>query len=367
MKKISAKTIQQHIKNGFAFTSQSQEKQIDQIWEQPVQKASGEEWFLDGIPQEAPKKNRKITGWISLAAACFAICLLCILPANLQTSAMIYLDVNPSLSISVNKNEKVLDVVANNADGEKILDGMDLSHTDLNTTVNALIGSMVKHGYLSEAQNTVLVSVDGKDADLTNTLRTAVSDDIYSSMQSLLGAGSVLDQSIETTDSLTNLAETYRISPGKAWLIYRLSEVSPDLTFEDLAPLPISELILRLKEAGVDLRQYVNYHGTFDDDWFDDLFDAFDDLDDVYDDLDDIDDTIDDVDDTIDDVDDPDFDYDDRDDDDAYDNDDRYASGAQSKTYQDDDDWDDDDRYDYDDDDHYDDVDDDDYDDADDD
>ena len=99
-------------------------------------------------------------------------------------------------------------------------------------------------------------------------------------MQALLGTGTVLDQSVKTNDSLSGLAETYQISPGKAWLIYRLTEAQPDLSYDDLASLSVSELILRLKDAGVDLHQYVNYHGILDDDWLENLFDAFDDRDD---------------------------------------------------------------------------------------
>ena len=188
---------------------------------------------------------------------------------------MIYLDVNPSITIEINKNEKVLNVVANNADGEKILDDMDLKHTDLDTAVNALIGSMVKYGYLSDAQNMILVSVDGKDAQYTETLRTELSDDIYESVQALIGSGAVLDQRVTANDTLKELAKTYGISPGKAWLISLLTDANPDLKAADLAALPISELAVRLKEAGIDLREYVNYHGL-DDDWFD-----FDDIDDT--------------------------------------------------------------------------------------
>ena len=41
---------------------------------------------------------------------------------------------------------------------------MDLKHTDLDVAMNALIGSMVKHGYLSEARHVVLVSVESSDS-----------------------------------------------------------------------------------------------------------------------------------------------------------------------------------------------------------
>ena len=53
----------------------------------------------------------------------------------------------------------MLSVTAVNRDAEGILDGMDLAGTDLKVAVNALIGSMYTNGYISENQNSVLVSV----------------------------------------------------------------------------------------------------------------------------------------------------------------------------------------------------------------
>ena len=58
------------------------------------------------------------------------------------------IDVNPSITVTVNKKEKVLDVTANNDDARIILEGMDLAGSDINVAINALIGSMDKNGYI---------------------------------------------------------------------------------------------------------------------------------------------------------------------------------------------------------------------------
>ena len=197
---------------------------------------------------------------------------------------------------------------------------MDLEHTDLDVALNAIIGSMVKHGYLNEAQKMILLSVDSKNDKRAEELRQQISDELNAELTSLLGAGAVLDQSVAATDDLKKLAEQYQITPGKALLLQRLIEENPNLDYAKLAKLPMNELISYLKQTGVDVRNYV--HCTGDDlDDEDDLYDEFqdlfddddrddDDMDDLKDDDDD-DDDIDDTDDDDDDVDDPDDDRDD--------------------------------------------------------
>ena len=41
---------------------------------------------------------------------------------------------------------------------------MDLKGVDLDVAVNAIIGSMLKNGYIDELRNSVLVSVENDDA-----------------------------------------------------------------------------------------------------------------------------------------------------------------------------------------------------------
>ena len=53
----------------------------------------------------------------------------------------------------MNRNDKVLKAEPLNSDAEEILDNMDLEHVDVDIAVNALIGSMVRHGYLSDLDN----------------------------------------------------------------------------------------------------------------------------------------------------------------------------------------------------------------------
>lgn len=69
----------------------------------------------------------------------------------------------------------MLDVIANNDDAKVILEGMDLKGSGINVAVNALIGSMVKNGYIDELANSILISVDNPDSQESEKLRKKLS------------------------------------------------------------------------------------------------------------------------------------------------------------------------------------------------
>ena len=107
---------------------------------------------------------RKKTGWRKYAAMAAALILLLggvgIYRQSSAVDSIIELDVNPSIELSVNKKERVVEAKALNDDAATIMEEMDLKGADLDVAVNALIGSMLKHGYLSELQNSILISVE---------------------------------------------------------------------------------------------------------------------------------------------------------------------------------------------------------------
>ena len=77
---------------------------------------------------------------------------------NYAVDATVSLDVNPSVEIQVNRKDQVLEVTPLNEDGKRVIGDMDFSGSDLDVTVNALIGSMLQNGYLSELANSLPVS-----------------------------------------------------------------------------------------------------------------------------------------------------------------------------------------------------------------
>lgn len=163
----------------------------------------------------------------------------------------IMLDVNPSLSITVNARERVIDVTALNADAQVIVGSMDLKGTQLEVAVNALVGSMLQNGYLGELQNAILVSVENNDAAKSAELQARITASINGLFPSSTLEPAVLSQTVAESDDLTALAQQYGISEGKAALIRALIAQDATLSFDTLAPLGVNEITLIADSRGL--------------------------------------------------------------------------------------------------------------------
>lgn len=163
----------------------------------------------------------------------------------------IMLDVNPSLSITVNARERVIDVTALNADAQAIVGSMDLKGTQLEVAVNALVGSMLQNGYLGELQNAILVSVENNDAAKSAELQARITASINGLFPSSTLEPAVLSQTVAESDDLTALAQQYGISEGKAALIRALIAQDATLSFDTLAPLGVNEITLIADSRGL--------------------------------------------------------------------------------------------------------------------
>lgn len=166
---------------------------------------------------------------------------------NSTVDTTVSLDVNPSVEIQINRKERVLEVLPLNEDGRTIVGDMDFSGSSLDVTVNALIGSMLRNGYLSELANSILISVDHNDPIRGAELQQRLSAEVNQLLQTDAFSGAVLSQTVVRDANLRQLAERYGITTGKAQLIQEMIEKNPLHTFEELAPLTINELNLLMK------------------------------------------------------------------------------------------------------------------------
>lgn len=179
--------------------------------------------------------------FVILAAAAFTAV---IYTNNYTVASTVSLDVNPGIEMELSRKDRVVSIDAANEDGRKILGDMELKGSDVEVTVNAIIGSMLKNGYLNTDANSVLVSVEAKDSEKGAALQQKLNELIKSAISSDEFDGAVISQTIEHNETLKAEAERFNITEGKARLIERLVESNPLYSFEKLAALSINELNL---------------------------------------------------------------------------------------------------------------------------
>ena len=153
---------------------------------------------------------------------------------NRQIDSVIGIDVNPSVELSINRRERVLKAEALNEDGNQILSDMDLKGVDLNVAVNAVVGSMVTHGYLDDLDNAILVTVSNDSMTRASALRSSVVGNIEKTLEENQVQAVVYDQQAVENDEIEDLAKQYKISYGKAYFLKELIESNPDLAMKDM-------------------------------------------------------------------------------------------------------------------------------------
>lgn len=193
------------------------------------------------------KSTSRKTGLIAAMAVCLVAVFALVLGITMfggdgKASAIVSLDVNPSVQIEVDENGKVIKALAMNDDAAEIIGTMDLSGSTLEVAVNAIVGAMVRAGKLSEIQNSILLSVNAKNAELEKQISDRLTAEVNKAMQeSGLGAA-ILSQSVADDKELAALAEKYGITEGKAQLIKKILGLAPQYTFESLVGLTVNEL-----------------------------------------------------------------------------------------------------------------------------
>ena len=202
--------------------------------------------------------NTKKTGWLK-TACCIAAALVILAVGAFAANGIISkpvtvisLDVNPSIELKLRGSGRVAQAKALNDDAQKLLEGMELEGTDKNTAVNAIIGSMVRAGYLNSLSNSVLVTVEGKNA---SGVEKEIMEIINGILAQSINGGAVVGQKLTKSGEAALLAQRHGISEGKAQLVLEVARLNPMLVPDELAKLSINELnvLLSAKEAQTDL------------------------------------------------------------------------------------------------------------------
>ena len=210
-----------------------------------------------GTERLMTEKKTAMRRWTTLVAACLALMLLgggglFYQQAN-AVASVVSLDVNPSIELRVNRDEKVLSCTPLNEDAKEILEdmggGADLKGAKLDVAVNAIVGSLVRKGYLSEISSAIMISVEDKDSTRAEKLQRELTSAVDGVLRTNESKAAVLTQTVTQDAELERQARENSISTGKAALVNRILALNSSLRFDALAKLSVGEL-KDLAEAG---------------------------------------------------------------------------------------------------------------------
>ena len=182
---------------------------------------------------------------LSMASILIILVLISVFVINKSTfqkvDSTIEIDVNPSIELKIDKQNKIIETTALNDDGKVILDNMNLKNNDLKVGINAIIGSMYKNGYISEIKNSILVSVNSNDQNREKMLQEELTTEIDSVLNNYNIESAIITQEYETSKKTD-------IASGKVQFIEKI--IDSNLTnkngkayaFDELKNLSINEL-----------------------------------------------------------------------------------------------------------------------------
>ena len=144
--------------------------------------------------------------------------------ANTVTETFVFFDVNPSVELRMDADNKVTECLAGNDDAETVLSGLKLVGVDMHTALTSIVGSMYVNGYLTEDSNSILISVETSDEKKTAALLNDIAKKINSVFEKSEMNCSIIAQSVKVDENLKHRAETNGVSVGKMHLLDKMGE-----------------------------------------------------------------------------------------------------------------------------------------------
>lgn len=200
-------------------------------------------------------------------AACFVLCFGIfggVFLNNHAVASVIMIDVNPSVEISVNRNDDVLDVTPINNDGSLILYDADFSDAELSEVVDEVITSMAKNGYLENENNSVLVTVQNENKEKADELGQTVAAEIELTLEKNDKKAGVINQTVTVSEDIRTFANDNYISYGKAVFVMNIASKDSSVDPVMLTKMSISEIIEIVAEKNIDISDFCSVNADAD-------------------------------------------------------------------------------------------------------
>lgn len=160
----------------------------------------------------------------------------------------IEMDINPSVEITANRYDRILQVKALNDDGKVVIGDMDFKNKSLSEGVKNIVGISIEKGYLKlEDANSVLITVSSGDEKKTDKLEAQVEK----SASIELKQSGIQSEVVVEKAPIKNREDAMKegVTPGKLNLLRKLNEAKPEVNPDDYKGKSTNEIMKEIKEA----------------------------------------------------------------------------------------------------------------------
>lgn len=167
--------------------------------------------------------------------------------SNNKTTSVVTIDINPSIELGLNEDNKVVSSLALNEDASVLLSDLNLKGLTLEEATELIVNDAIETGYIDELsdENDVVVTSYNDDESIRNDLTNSIIDDINTLLDTKNIAATV--SYLHVTDDVKTTADEYGISNGKMLLIEKAVALDSSLNVETLAKLSIQGIQTQIK------------------------------------------------------------------------------------------------------------------------
>lgn len=165
-------------------------------------------------------------------AACLLLAVLAGRWLYFTPTVEISIDVNPSIELGVNRFDRVISTTGYNADGQELLETLDLENLDYNEAVEAIIHSDTITTLLS-GDAVLTIGVIGPDGEQTSR--------VLSDMEACTSRSEKM-HCYHAEEGMSEAAHDVGLSCGKYRAYLQLKALDPSVTPEDAAQMTMQEI-----------------------------------------------------------------------------------------------------------------------------
>lgn len=145
----------------------------------------------------------------------------------------IYIDVNPSIEITTNRLNKVIDIRADNQDGKLLTEDFNYKRMTINQVTEEVLDRIMNEKYLNRDHKFLLLSVYNKNEEKAESQKLDLDKKIHEYFQQKEFQPIVLSQKLNNTSTIENYAKEYGISVSKMTFIRNLIILNPECRFSN--------------------------------------------------------------------------------------------------------------------------------------
>ncbi|MDD3947568.1 MAG: hypothetical protein PHI19_06990 [Clostridia bacterium] len=157
----------------------------------------------------------------------------------------VYIDINPSLELVINRYGRVKEAISHNAEAETLLQGYSIKGKPADNAISYFVEEAAEQGYLDNEDATVYISAYGKNGKVNDKVLQKFENAAKEAVTRSNSHAEVIKQEVSSEDKQE--AEELQISLGKLKLINEILALDSSKTVETLKDKSMGELTALLR------------------------------------------------------------------------------------------------------------------------